>query len=167
VYRRCKEAAGTTASQAAGAAGGAGRKVAGKLPPPIREAGRTAAGAARQAAPAAVDAVRKTPGAVKKAVPAARDAVGSAAQATAEAARKAAQATGAAAAKAKDAAPHDKQQLRDPDAWGRVAGALGGRLMDGVATGADAAARGVQSAADAPRAVRRMVTGREEGPGEK
>jgi hypothetical protein len=167
VYERCKGAAGATAERAAGVAGGAGRTVAEKLPPPIREAGRTAAGAARQAAPAAAGAVRNAPAAVKKAVPAARDAVGSAARTTSEAARKAGQAAGAAAVKAKEAAPQDTQQLRDPDAWGRVAGALGGKLMDGVATGVDAAARGVRSAAGAPRTVRRMVTGEEEGPVEK
>jgi hypothetical protein len=67
-YRRVKTAAAKTAGQAAGAAGGAGRKVAERLPTPLRDAGRSAAGVAartpqalRRAGPAAARAARRTP----------------------------------------------------------------------------------------------------------
>jgi putrescine aminotransferase len=172
---KVREAAGQTAGQAAGAVGGAGRKVAEKLPAPVQRAGRSAVAATartpqavKRAVPAATDAVRKAPQAVQRAVPAARDALTGVASTTAGAARKAAEAAGSAAARAKDTLPHDREELRDPDSWGRAAGALGGKVMDGLATGVDAAARGARTAAAGPAAVRRMVTGQEpKGPEEQ
>jgi acetylornithine/succinyldiaminopimelate/putrescine aminotransferase len=158
--RRFTTAAHATADQAAAAAGGAGRRVGERLPTTVKEAGASAGTVAREAVtkapkvarragPAAVQAARRTPDAVRQAVPATRDAVTRAASAAADAASTA-------AVKTRETLPHDREQVRDIDEWGRVIGLLAGRAMDCVAATTDAVARGVGKA--------RKVSGGRSGP---
>ncbi len=173
-YGRARKAACVTAGQAAGAVGGAGRKVAERLPRPVVAAVRTAATAAarasqaaRKAVPAAIEAGRTLPETARRAGPAAREKAAVAAGTATQAAQKTAHAAESGAAKAKDGLPRGKAELRDPDMWGRVVGVAAGKVMDGVAAGVDAAARGTRRLADSPAVVRRMVTGKEERRPEK
>jgi len=141
-YRRARAAASSAAGQAAQAAG----KVSDSLPAPVKEVGYSAGAAARSAVAKAPETARNAGPAAREAVKRAPETASRTAAAAQEGARKAADVTARAAGKARENLPQSREEAADLDRWGAVAGSLAGRAMDAVAAGADAAARGVESA---------------------